>query len=71
MRKSNFDRLLELYVTHQTTETETRKIEAFIDVMEARRAWWISDETEELLCKAILDKRVSPEGISKIASRLL
>lgn len=64
MKKSNFDRLMERYVTGRTSNHETRKIEAFLKAVGKRKIHWIADETEELFCRNIRDKKILPNNIA-------
>lgn len=73
MKKSNFDRLIERYVTAKTSKQETIKIEAMLKAIQKRKIHFISEETEELLCGKILDQKVTANEVSitvKAFSRL-
>lgn len=63
MKTSNFDRLLERYVTRKTSKAQTEKIEAMLDAMKKKDMHWISDETEELLFQKIMDRNSKPQQI--------
>lgn len=65
MKESNFDHLLQRYVTGQTSTPETRKIEAMLDSIRQRNIHWVSDETEELLFRNINNPNISPEKITE------
>lgn len=65
MKKSNFDHLIERYVTGQTSTRETLKIEAMLDAIRQRDIHWVSDETEELLFRNIQNPNVPAEKITE------
>jgi len=62
---------MERYVTRQTSEHETRKIEAFLKAVGKRKIHWISDETEEQLYRNICDKNILPEDITRQVKNLV
>ncbi len=75
MEKSNFDQLLERYLTGKTSEEETRKIEAWLDVIKTENSaeLTLSKEEEEKLFGKIVGRIDSndsqlPTGKSKTAN---
>lgn len=64
MKKSNFDRLMERYVTAKTSKQEMIKIEAMLKAIQKRKIHFISEETEELLYRKILDQKVTANEVS-------
>lgn len=65
------DRLMHRYVTKLTSESETKKVETFLKAVAKRKIQWISDETEELLCDNIRDKKVRPKDINQQVKNLV
>lgn len=65
MKKSNFDHLIQRYVTAQTSTPETLKIQAMLHAIRQRDIHWVSDETEELLFRNIQNPNVPPEKITQ------
>lgn len=63
MKTSNFDRLIERYLHSQTSESETLKMEAWLNTIGQRGIHWMSDETEELFCKNIQNENLLPADI--------
>lgn len=65
MKKSNFDHLIERYVTGQTLTAETLKIKAMLNAIRQRDIHWVSDETKELLFRNIKNPNVPPDKITQ------
>lgn len=65
MKKSNFDHLIERFVTQQTSTIETLKIEAMLNAIRQRDIHWVADETEELLFRNIKNPNVPAEEITR------
>jgi hypothetical protein len=66
MKNSDFNRLIERYVTQRTSATETAKIEAMLKAIKTRRIQFLSEETEQLLFWRIIDYKTSPKQIARL-----
>jgi hypothetical protein len=64
MKNSHFDRLMERYVTAKTSKHETIKVEAMLKAIQHRKIHFISEETEELLYRKILDQKITADEVS-------
>lgn len=66
MKNSDFNRLIERYVTQRTSATETAKIEAMLKAIKTRRIKFLSEETEQFLFWRIIDYKTSPKQIARL-----
>lgn len=57
---SNFNQLLGEYLSNQTSEEITQKIDAWMNAVSERNIQWISEETEELFYQNIVDPEITP-----------
>ena len=64
MKQSNFDRMIEQYVSQKLRKVKPAKLKRCWMPLKSETFIFISDETEELLVQKIKDSKIQPEEIA-------